>query len=180
MDQVCHLANEGKQLWTREKARDLRAALTPIIDGLAVGDCLVIDAKGVEVFDYSFANELFGKLALAFAGEHAGRFVIVENLTAYTYENLAKALEGMQLAMIERRGGKLELIGKVHPTDHETFNAIVRAKGGATAAELAEKLKINVNAMNERLSKLIGLGLARREKGTSGVGREHFEYHVAS
>ena len=65
---------------------------------------VVIDAKGVEVFDYSFANELFGKTLLSLSNEYSGRFVIVENLTTYTTENLTKALEGLNLAMIQAKG----------------------------------------------------------------------------
>jgi hypothetical protein len=38
-------------------------------------------------------------------------------------------LESLGLAIIERKGRKLHLLGKVHPADQETFEAIVRAKG---------------------------------------------------
>ena len=82
---------------------------------------LFIDAKGVEVFDYSFANELFGKTILSLPNEYPGRFFLVENLTTYTHENLGKALESLSLMMIERKGKKMQLIGKVHPADLESF-----------------------------------------------------------
>jgi len=178
MDKRLELGRYGPQLWTREKAREVRTALDPVLDELRAGDTLVIDTKGVEVFDYSFANELFGKIVLSFPREYPGRFVIVENLTKYTRENLDKALDGMGLVMIERKGGGLQLVGKVHPADEKTFEAIVRKGGAVTAAELSEKLKVNLNAMNERLSKLATLGLVRREKGISPAGREQFEYRV--
>lgn len=159
-------------------ARKIRAELTSLLDELQTGDTLVIDAKGVDVFDYSFANELFGKLILAMPVDYPDRFITVENLTSYTRENLTKALEGMGLAMIERKAGKPGLIGKVHPTDEQTFTAIVRGKGPVTAAELKETLEINLNAANERLSKLASLGLVRRQRGTSPAGREQYEYCV--
>lgn len=178
MEKTLHLAQYGQQLWTREKAREVRAALTPLLEELGAGDVLVIDTKGVEVFDYSFANELFGKTILGMPREHPGRFLIVDNLTRYTRENLIKALEGMSLVLIERKGLALELVGKVHPADEKTFAAIARAGGPVTAAEISEKLKVNLNAMNERLSKLVGLGLVRREKGASPAGREQYEYRV--
>ena len=111
---------------------------------------VVIDAKGVEVFDYSFANELFGKTLLSLSNEYSGRFVIVENLTTYTTENLTKALEGLNLAMIQRKGKRLELIGKVHPTDSDTFAAIAKGKSPITAAELKDRLETNLTAMNQR------------------------------
>lgn len=178
MEQRFHLGQYGGQLWTREKAREVRGALTPLLEELRAGDVLVVDTKGVEVFDYSFANEFFGKIALALPREYPGRFAIVENLSRYTRENLDKALEGMGLVMIERKGGTLGLIGKIHPTDEKTFSAMVQAGRPVTASELKDKLKVNLNAMNERLSKLVDLGLVRREKGTSPAGREQYEYRV--
>ncbi|RJR45238.1 MAG: hypothetical protein C4576_12370 [Desulfobacteraceae bacterium] len=150
------------------------------LEEMEPGDALVIDAKGVEVFDYSFANELFGKTMLRIPDEYPGRFVIIENLTTYTRENLIKALESMNLAMIERKDRTLRLIGKVHPADEKTFTAIVGAGKPKTAAFLSDKLKVNLTAMNERLSKLVSLGLVRREKGTSQAGREQYEYMVPS
>lgn len=172
------LVKYGKQLWTRERAGEIRANINKILDTLSAGDSLVIDTDGVEVFDYSFANELFGKTLLSLTREYPGRFVIVENLTKYTRENLSKALESLGLAMIERKGGKLELIGKIHPADQETFSVIARAKEKVTAADLKDKLNINLTAVNERLTKLSGLALVRRETGVSNAGRQQYLYSV--
>jgi hypothetical protein len=114
------------------------------------------------------------------ATEFPGRFVVVEDLTEYTRENLGKALEALGVVMIERRKGKPELIGKFHPADQETFQALVEAREPVSAVALSKKLGINLTAMNERLAKLSGLGLARREKGSSAAGREQYEYQVLS
>lgn len=176
MEQRIRLAQHGKHLWTRDNARKIRAAVEATLETLQPGDVLIIDTKGVEVFDYSFANELFGRTILIASKEYPGRFVLVENLTTYTRENLVKALEGMNLAMIERKGKSLNLIGKVHPTDAATFKAISRLGQPTTAAVLSKKLKVGLNAMNERLTKLAALGVVRRERGTSSAGREQFEY----
>jgi hypothetical protein len=178
MDERFKLGEYGAQLWTREKARQIRDDLTKELEALSAGDVLTIDVKGVEVFDYSFANELFGKTLLGLPHEFPGRFVIVENLTNYTRENLSKALEGMGLAMIEKKEKELSLLGKVNPIDQQTFFAIARAKKPVTASELKEELNINVNAVNERLSKLTSLGLARRQSSVSAAGREQYEYSV--
>ncbi|MGA2269610.1 MAG: DUF4325 domain-containing protein [Bryobacteraceae bacterium] len=180
MEQTFALGEYGKHLWTRDLARKIRVRVVEGLAELAPGDVLVIDAQGVEVFDFSFANELFGKLLLELPKDHSGRFVIVEHLTAYTRENLAKALESLGLVIIERKGKKLEMLGKAHTVDQQTFNVIAQAKESITAAELKEKLGINLNAMNERLTKLTGLGLVRREKTVSGAGREQYEYRVLS
>ena len=180
MEKTVRLGQFGKQLWTRERAREIREQVVATLEALGAGDALVIDARDVEVFDYSFANELFGRTLLSVPKDHPGRFVVVENLNDYTRLNLTKALEGMSLAMIERRGGILKLIGKVHPADQKTFETIARAGIPATAAGLSERLEVGLNAMNERLAKLVGLGLVRRERSTSPAGREHFEYSALS
>jgi hypothetical protein len=168
----------GPTLWTRDRAKEIRAKVTDKLESMDVGDTLVIDLCDVKVFDYSFANELFGKTMLSLAREYPGRFVIVENLTEYTRENLGKALEGLGLAMIERQKREHFLVGKVHPADKETFDAIVSSSSPLSAGALSKKLSLNLTAMNERLSKLTSLGLIRRDKGSSAAGREQYEYQA--
>jgi hypothetical protein len=177
MEQRFILRRHGTRLWTREKARQIRGRLTSILERLDAGDVLVIDATGVEVFDFSFANELFGKTISSLATEYPGRFMIVENLTEYACENLSKALENLNLMMIERRQ-RVGLLGKVHPADQETFAEIVGAGQAVSAGTLSKKLDVNLTAMNERLSKLASLGLVRREKSSSAKGREQYVYRV--
>jgi|HubBroStandDraft_1064217.scaffolds.fasta_scaffold125905_2 hypothetical protein len=172
------LRRHGARLWTREKARQIRSRLASILERLEAGDVLVVDATGVEVFDFSFANELFGKTISSLAAEYPGRFMIIENLTEYASENLSKALESLNLMMIERKHGKFGLLGKVHPADQETFAEIVAAGQAVSAGTLSKKLDVNLTAMNERLSKLASLGLVRREKGSSAKGREQYVYRV--
>lgn len=178
MEKRFPLITYGQYLWTREKAQEVRRQLQGLLEGLNTGDALVVDVEGVEVFDYSFASEFFAKTLLNLPNDYPGRFFIVENLTTYTRENLEKALESMNLAMIERRGEKLYLLGKLHSADQQTFDAIVQAKESITSAELATQLGVNLTAINERLSKLVKLALVRREKGISSAGREQYLYVV--
>jgi hypothetical protein len=180
METTFRLGSYGAQLWTREKAKQIRVELINVLETLGSGDVLAIDAAGVEVFDFSFANELFGKTLLTLGAEYPGRFVIVENLTEYTQENLGKALESLSLTMIERKKGKLGLLGKVHPTDKQTFAVIASAGEAVSAGALSKKLEVNLTAMNERLSKLTSLSVVRREKGSSASGREQYVYRVLS
>jgi len=168
----------GKTLWTRDKARSIREQLETELARRAPGDTLVIDMKGIEAFDFSFANEFFGKVLLTLPRAYPHKFVIVEGLNSYTRENLISALESLGLAMIERQKKKLSLIGKVHPTDTITFETIAKAKAAVTAAALSNALSMNVTAVNERLTKLTNLGLLRRERGQSEAGREQYEYAI--
>lgn len=166
----------GSQLWTRDLAKRVRAELISLLEDSIPGDVIIIDADGVEVFDYSFANELFGKSLLSLPNEYPNRFLIVEHLSAYTRENLDKALESLNLAMIERKGTKFNLIGKINSVYLDTFMFIVKAKEPVTATAIKDQLNLNLTAANERLTKLVGLGLLRREKGASGAGREQYLY----
>jgi hypothetical protein len=176
MEKRLLLSRFDKHLWTRERGREVREELTRILEQLEPGDTLVVDAKDVDVFDYSFVSELFAKSLLSIPRDYPGRFLIVEHLKEYTRENLIKALESLNLIIIERQGGKLQLLGKVHPADEQTFSAVTRAKGSVTAAALRDKLGINLTALNERLTKLANLGIVRREKGLSPAGREQYVY----
>ena len=93
-------------------ARPIRSRLGDVLESLRAGDILAIDASSVEVFDFSFAAELFGKTLSTLGVEYPGRFMIVEGLTDSARENLNHALEGSKLLMIERKRGKIELLGK--------------------------------------------------------------------
>ena len=129
----------------------VRADLHRILEKANEGDIIVLDLHGVDVFDFSFANELFGKTLLSVPAEFPGRFIMFEHLNPYTRENLINALEGMKLMAIYRTSGKYELIGKLHPADVETFNAIAQLRQPSTAARLAEMFRVNLTAMHERL-----------------------------
>lgn len=168
----------GSHLWTREKARPIRSRLSDLLESLKAGDVLVVDASGVEAFDFSFASELFTKALSTLGVEYPGRFIVVEGLSDCTRENLSKALEDKNLIMIENRADCATLLGKVHPADQVTFEAIVASKQAVSAGTLSQKLDVNLTAMNERLSKLSGMGIVRREKSSSASGREQYVYNV--
>jgi hypothetical protein len=176
MEKKFPLARYGKRLWTRVRAREIRIDLIRELGTLKSRDCLVIDMKNIETFDYSFANELFGRTILDLPNQYPGVFLLVDNMSEYARENLENALSCIGLVIIDRSAGQPRLLGKVHPADEETFSAIIKSHGPVTATSLREQLRIGVTAINERLSKLYSLGLVRREKGASAAGREQYCY----
>lgn len=178
MEKKFALKEFGTQLWTRGKARPIRSRLVGELELLRAGDVLAIDASGVDVFDFSFAAELFGKALSRLGVDYPGRFVIAEGLSDSARENLNQALEASNLIMIERNGDELRLLGKVHPFDRETFTGILQAGEAVSAGALGKKLNVTPTAMNERLSKLNNLGVVRREKSSSASGREQYIYKV--
>jgi predicted transcriptional regulator len=178
MEKRFRLKQYGRQLWTRQTARPIRSRLGDILEAMREGDVLAIDASGVDIFDFSFASELFGKALSRLGVDYPGRFVIAEGLTESARENLNQALEASNQIMIERHGSELRLIGKVHQFDRETFTGILEAGEAVSASALGKKLDVSPTAMNERLSKLNSLGVIRREKSSSASGREQFIYKV--
>ncbi len=92
MEKRFPLARYGKRLWTRVLARKIRLELVRELGDLRAGDCLIIDMKNIETFDYSFANELFGRTILDLPRQYPGVFLLVENMSEYARENLENAL----------------------------------------------------------------------------------------
>jgi predicted transcriptional regulator len=163
-------------LWVRKNAEKLRPAINKELESLTPGGVLVIDLEGIEAFDNSYANELFGKTVLSLSNEYQNRFFIVENLTDFTRENLVRELLYMKLIMIERNKGALQLIGSIHPADSQTFELIKNSPQPVTAIELKDKLGINLTAVNERLNKLAEMGLVMRDTSVSQAGRQQYIY----
>lgn len=178
MEKRFPLRTQGAQLWTRPKAVPAREAVERLLDDLPIGDTVIVDAEGVEIFDLSYAAELFGKVVLRLAREYQGRFFIVEHLNPDARENLEAALKQLDLAMIERVEGRPRLIGKFHPADEETVITLFTAGAPIAAADLGERLGLKINAANERLAKLTDMGLVSRERARSSAGREQFLYRT--
>lgn len=173
------LRKYGPRLWTREKAKSIRADAELRLEALPALSTLVIDGADVEVFDFSFANELFGRLILSLPTLEPARFIVVEHLEPYARENLDKALLLLNLAIVERRNGRANLLGKVGSADVKTFANLVASRGPATAVQLAERLETSLTAMNERLAKLTKLGVVTRVRAEEPSGREPYAYVAA-
>jgi len=157
------LGDVNTQFWGRQVARVPRRRLQALLERSVIGDVVILDVANVEGFDFSFAAELLVPLLTAIPKAYSGRFLIAEHLNDVTRENLSIALELNDLAMIERRRDGLRLVGKVGPTDRQTFELLSRARGIVSAPDLARTLGIALTTTNERLGKLVKLGLARRE-----------------
>lgn len=171
------LSKHGTKLWTRPAAQAPKAELAALLKRAEPGETVTIDLRGVEVFDFSFANEFFAKAALELPREFPERMVVVTNLNEYTREDLSQALTSLGLAMVERGAdGRLSLLGRFHQVDAQTFAAVAGNDRSVTAVTLKDRLSINLTAVNERLTKLTNLGLICRRRGVSSAGREQYEY----
>lgn len=172
-----HESGRMPNLWTRSKGTEIRQKLLGFINSSRPGDTIIIDLQGIEVFDISFASELFGRTILSMPMQFPDRYIVVTNLSEFTRENLVASLEKIQLAIVEYKpSGELELLGKYHQVDQETFAVINTLSEPVTAVDLKDRLGIKLQAMNERLNKLVDLRVVRREKSVSAVGREQYIY----
>ena len=81
------------------------------------------------------------------------------------------------MALIERAGDLLTLLGRVKQVERETFDALMGLTMPVTAAQLSQALGIGITAVNERLRKLAAAGLVRSKPGVSQAGREQFLYY---
>jgi len=173
-------ADGRSELWTREFAKQIRNGLNDVLENAGSNGVVVINADGIKVFDFSFANEFFGKSILSLSSEYPGRILLVENLDEYTEENLVETLKSLNIAMLNRKNGEIFVIGKLHSAYIETFFLIYRAAVPLTANNVGENMGITATAANERLTKLTELGLMRRKKDVSNSGREIYVYSTIS
>ena len=164
----------GKLMVTRGTGRRVREALV----ALPKGGVLFVDTRGVELMDYSFADEALGILvSRVAAGEYGNRHVALVEEDRELLENIEASLRQRGLAMIrvEEPGGDPKIVGEVSEHLLDTLRAIYEA-GAITNADLAERLGINHTACNNRATKLFKLGLIHRRKNTAAPGGRQYSY----
>ncbi len=167
-----------KLMVTRGTGRRVREALGEVLEGLASGGVLYVDVRGVELMDYSFADEALGILASRVAaGEYGDRRVVLVEEDRELLENIEASLRQRSLAMIrvDEPGASPEIVGEVPEHLVETLQAIYDA-GSISNADLAARLGVNHTACNNRATRLFKLGLIHRRKNTAAPGGRQYSY----
>ena len=168
----------GKLMVTRRTGRAVREALGEALEELPKGGVLYADTRGVELMDYSFADEALGILASRVAGGEYGerRLVLVEE-ERDLLENVEASLRQRSLAMIRvpKVGGEPDIIGELPEHLADTLGAIYDA-GSISNAALAAKLGLNHTACNNRATRLAKLGLIHRRTETAAPGGRQYTY----
>jgi len=168
----------GKLMVTRGTGRRVREALAEVLEGLPSSGVLYVDTRGVELMDYSFADEALGILvSRVAAGEYGERHVALVEVERDLLENIEASLRQRSLAMIrvDEVGGNPEILGEVPEHLVDTLRAIYDA-GSITNANLATKLGLNHTACNNRATRLLKLGLIHRSKNTAAPGGRQYSY----
>ena len=168
----------GKLMVTRGTGRRVREALAEALEGLPSGGVLYVDTRGVELMDYSFADEALGILvSRVSAGEYGDRRVVLVEEDRELLENIEASLRQRALAMVrvDEPGARPHIVGEVPEHLVETLREIQDA-GSITNAELAAKLGLNHTACNNRAANLFKLGLIHRHKNTAAPGGRQYSY----
>ncbi len=168
----------GKLMVTRRTGRAVRAALEEALIGLPKGGTLYVDTRGVELMDYSFADEALGILASRVAsGEYGERHLVLVEEDRDLLENVEASLMQRSLAMIrvDEVGAEPAIVGRVPDHLVDTLQAIYDA-GSITNTALAAKLGLNNTACNNRATRLAKLGLIHRKTETAAPGGRQYAY----
>jgi len=149
---------------------------------------ITLSFAGVDVMDASFADEVFGTLAARRARKDVTfNPVMLVDANETCIENLKMALEtradrespererlrNCVLPML--KGDEITLIGKFEDHVLQSFELLSKQKT-MTARDLADLLKLNLNAASTRLKTLPDLGLAHRIEIRDAQGKQ-FVYH---
>jgi hypothetical protein len=168
----------GKLMVTRRTGRAVREALEEELAALPKGGTLYVDTRGVELMDYSFADEALGIMASRVAsGEYGDRHLVLVEEDRDLLENVEASLRQRSLAMIrvDEVGGDPGIVGTVPDHLVETLQAIYDA-GSITNAALAARLGLNHTACNNRATRLAKLGLIHRKVETAAPGGRQYTY----
>lgn len=160
----------GRLLFTREAGRAFRGLLEAAIEDLPTGGILFVDTRGVEMMDYSFADEAIGSVvSRAARGDYGPRHVVLLENERDLLENVGMSLWVRQetALRVEEIGGEAHVVGNLEEHLRETLD-VIRAAGPITTAELAARLKLNQTACNNRATNLLERGLIKRRKETGG------------
>src|SRR3954447_4948799 len=168
----------GKLMVTRGTGRRVRKVLGEILEGLPGGGVLYVDTRGVELMDYSFADEALGILvSRVAAGEYGNRHVMLVEEDRELLENIEASLRQRNLAMVrvDQPDTAPKIVGEVPEHLVETLRVIYET-GSITNADLAARLGLNHTACNNRATRLLKLGLIHRSKNTAAPGGRQYSY----
>ena len=168
----------GKLMVTRRTGRAVREALGDALDALPKGGVLYVDTRGVDLMDYSFADEALGVLVSRVAGgEYGEKYLMLVEEDRDLLENVEASLKQRSLAMmrVDEVGGEPEIVGTIPEHLSDTLRTIMDA-GSITNADLAKKLGLNHTAMNNRATRLVKLGLIHRRVETAAPGGRQYTY----
>ncbi|GAB4193665.1 MAG: hypothetical protein OHK0022_08780 [Roseiflexaceae bacterium] len=164
-------------LVTRPVGRQFLPILETLLAGLPDSQACVLEYSDVHMMDASFADEVFGALAVTRARRQSrGGCLILDGLESSNLDNLDMALKsrtvretGLRNCVLPVRNSQREVVlaGKFEAHVQQSFELLVRHRQ-LTARELADILTLDIAAASTRLKVLFDLGLATRIEERDG------------
>jgi hypothetical protein len=195
------LGEFGAHLAMRPGGRRVQEALDTSLRKLPPGGVLLLDFEGVEMMDYSFADEAFGTLYSRMAAkEYPDRHLVIAakqgELGEALLENIEVALSRRDVAALvvshgdqaeieallaraaqsERAPAAWRIIGTLPQHLIDTLGEVMN-KGCVTVRELATALNLDsATACNNRIARLYQMHLVRREATIVPEGGRQYCY----
>jgi STAS-like domain of unknown function (DUF4325) len=165
---------EAQFLATRSKGREMRGELEDRISR-EHPDEVVIDFTGVEAMTISFADEFVGRFYTSLAsGDTITSLVLLAGLNEDNLTTVSICMERRDLAAVAVIDRRPVLVGApVYLA--ETYNQAV-SLGTFSAIDLAERLSISAQNVNNRLKRLVDAAAVCRRRIASGRGGKEFKY----
>jgi DNA-binding MarR family transcriptional regulator len=149
---VFPLGDKGPVLATRSLGAEVAGELRRVFDESHV---VIVDFRGGEVASSPFLDEL-AKAVRTGITDHPGSIVVLANYNEDIQDTLELVLERRGMALTGLNDKKLQVLGgKKHL--EETL-AEAQRLGTFTATELAERLKLKVPNLHQRLTQLQAAG----------------------
>ncbi|HEX8550882.1 MAG TPA: DUF4325 domain-containing protein [Abditibacteriaceae bacterium] len=198
------LGEFGAHLAMRPNGKRVQEALDASLRKLPPGGVLLLDFEGVEMMDYSFADEAFGTLYSRMAAkEYPDRHLVIatraDELGEALLENIEVALSRREVAALvlpldghakleailqraaketdeTRLPASWRIIGTLPQHLIDTLGEVM-TKGCVTVRELASALNLDsATACNNRIARLYQMHLVRREATIVPEGGRQYCY----
>ena len=168
---------ESEILSGRPDGVRLRDEVQRRLDGESADIILPLDFSKVRVIDFSFTDEMLGRIIRRISiGEIAGKYIVLESLSDSLRENINMALKERELACVYvKPNSEIEILGKISEELGKTYYAAVN-KGKITSKDVLELDNMdNISAASNRLTKLRELGLLTKtnDEVVNGGGRQY-------
>lgn len=181
---------DGMNLIMRSAGREFLVYLQKHLEHLSPMESMILSFAGIELMDASFADEVFGTLAVARSRkeDHRPRCLLLESLDETSQDNLMMALTSRPKREASHDGGTLrncvipvitgndiELVGKTENHVEETFALLRRTKQLATS-DVISAFNMSITAASTRLKILYDLGLALRQELRDDQGIQYLYF----
>ncbi len=161
----------------REEGRRVREKVLSRMEHEPIDIVLPLDFIKVKFMDFSFADEMLGKLLRRIMSRELGeKYIVLLSLNESLKENIGVALKERELVCIyTNEKGEIEILGKLSDVLKDSYLVAV-SKGKITARDLVNHFgDLEINTASNRLTRLqeVGLLCKTKDEVVNGGGRQY-------